>query len=456
MKTQNKIILLLSSIFLLFTLIFSGFIYYSIANYSYDDFYKRLEIRAITSATIQLESGNDTRAIQEIRQEYLEELPNEKITIVDLDSNTAEADLKKLGLPNAFIEKGKEEKRAFYKKDKTFYSLVYYTSSEKKDYLVFASAENYYSTHHMAYLENSLITAIIFSVVIIFLISYFFSRLVVKPLRSIIKKMNTISTKNLNLRLDIPRKNAELRLLSLTFNNMLNRLEASFETQNNFISNASHELNTPLTNIIGEAEVTLNKERSTEDYEAALTNILEEADKLSKKTQALLYLAQTGFNGKVQKNKLLRVDQVLLDAVQTVEKLYSNNKIHIDFSLLPETSDKLKIMGNSQLLELAISNLLINACKYSDKKDVYVALAVSDTYAIIIIKDHGIGIPKKDMPYIYDPFFRASNVGIHEGYGIGLPLTRNLIKMHDGELIVSSEENVETIVEIKLPLFKFS
>jgi signal transduction histidine kinase len=456
MKTQTKIVLLLSSIFLLFTFIFSGFIYYSIANYSYDDFYKRLEIRAITSATILLESGNDTRAIKEIRQDYLEELPNEKITIIDLYSNTAEADLKKLGLPNDFIEKGKEEKRAFYKKDKTFYSLVYYTSSEKKDYLVIASAENYYSTHHMAYLENSLITAIIFSIAIIFLIAYFFSRLVVKPLRNIIKKMNTISTKNLNSRLDVPKKNAELRLLSLTFNNMLNRLEASFETQNNFISNASHELNTPLTNIIGEAEVTLTKERSTEDYEAALTNILEEADKLSKKTQALLYLAQTGFNGKVQKNKLLRVDQVLMDAVQTVEKLYSNTKVHIDFSLLPETSDKLKIMGNSQLLELAISNLLINACKYSDGKDVYVALAVSDTNAIIIIKDHGIGIPKKDMPYIYDPFFRASNVGIHEGYGIGLPLTRNLIKMHDGELNVSSEENVETIVEIKLPLFKFS
>lgn len=456
MKTQTKIILLLSSIFLLFTLIFSGFIYYSIANYSYDDFFKRLEIRAITTATIKLESGNDTRAVKEIRQEYLEELPYEKITIIDLASDNAETELKKLTLPNSFIEKGKEEKRAFYKKDKTFYSLVYYTSSKKKNYLVFASAENYYNTHHMAYLENSLITAIVFSVLIIVLISYFFSRLVVKPLRNIIKKMNTISTKNLNLRLDVTEKNTELQLLSHTFNNMLNRLEAAFETQNNFISNASHELNTPLTNIIGEAEVTLNKQRTISDYETSLTNILEEAEKLSKKTQALLYLAQTGFNGKVQKNKLIRADQVLMDAVQTVEKLYSTTKIHIDFSLLPETSDKLKVMGNSQLLELAVSNILINACKYSNKKDVHVALAVSEKYAIIIIKDYGIGIPKKDIPYIYDPFFRASNVGVHEGYGIGLPLTRNLIKMHDGELIVSSEENIGTTVEIRLPLFKFS
>jgi len=223
MKTQTKIILFLSSIFLLFTLIFSGFIYYSIANYSYDDFFKRLEIRAITTATIKLESGNDTRAVKEIRQEYLEELPFEKITIIDLASDTANAELKELDLPDSFIEKGKQEKRAFYKKDKTFYSLVYYTSSENKNYLVFASAENYYSAHHMAYLENSLITAIVFSILIIFIISYFFSRLVVKPLKSIIKKMNTISTKNLNFRLDIPEKNTELKLLSLTINKMLNK-----------------------------------------------------------------------------------------------------------------------------------------------------------------------------------------------------------------------------------------
>lgn len=456
MKTQTKIIIFLSSIFLLFTIIFSGFIYYSIANYSYDDFYKRLEIRAITSATIQLENDFDTRTVKEIRKEYLEQLPNEKITIIDLSSSKLNSDIKKLKLPNSFIEKGKNEKRAFYKKNQTFYSLVYYTSSENKNYLVIASAENYYNSHHMAYLEKSLFTAIIFSIVIIFFISYFFSRLVVKPLKNITKKMNAISTKNLNLRLEIPKKNAELKLLTLTFNNMLNRLETSFETQNNFISNASHELNTPLTNIIGEAEVTLTKERNPEEYIASVTNILEEAEKLSKKIQALLYLAQTGFNGKIQKNKLLRVDQVLIDTVQTVEKLYGDTKIHIDFSLLPETSDKLKIMGNSHLLELAISNVIINACKYSNKRDVNVALAVSDKHAIIIIKDSGIGIPKKDIPYIYDPFFRASNVGVHEGYGIGLPLTRNVVKIHRGKLIVTSEENVGTVVEIKLPLFKFS
>src|SRR5690606_25946640 len=112
MKPQTKIILFLSSIFLLFTLIFSGFIYYSIANYSYDDFFKRLEIRAITTATIKLESGNDTRAVKEIRQEYLEELPFEKITIIDLASDTANAELKELDLPDSFIEKGKQEKRA--------------------------------------------------------------------------------------------------------------------------------------------------------------------------------------------------------------------------------------------------------------------------------------------------------------------------------------------------------
>ena len=82
MKTQNKIILFLTSIFLAYILVFSGFIFFSISDYSYTDFYKRLEIRAITMAKIELEDDQDINVVKEIRQDFLEELPNEKITII--------------------------------------------------------------------------------------------------------------------------------------------------------------------------------------------------------------------------------------------------------------------------------------------------------------------------------------------------------------------------------------
>ena len=109
-------------------------------------------------------------------------------------------------------------------------------------------------------------------------------------------------------------------------------------------------------------------------------------------------------------------------------------------------------MGNKQLLYLAFTNILNNACKYSNNKPVQVTIASSDNQVFLAFKDQGIGIPASEMPFIYDPFFRASNTRNFEGYGIGLPLTRNIIKIHNGHLQVSSVVEKGTTVQIKLPL----
>ena len=233
---------------------------------------------------------------------------------------------------------------------------------------------------------------------------------------------------------------------------MLNRLETSFETQKNFISNASHELNTPLTSIIGEADVTLAKERSKEEYILSLKNILEEAGKLDKKNKALLFLAQTGYDGKAQTFTSLRIDELVIDVKETVEKIYPEALIHLDFDLLPENPDKLSINGNAQLLHLAISNVVMNACKYSKNRKVNFALSASEENVIIVVRDKGIGIPENDLPYIFDPFFRGSNTENFYGYGIGLPLTRNVIKMHNGSIIAHSSKTEGTVMEIKIPI----
>tara|TARA_R110002020_G_scaffold21009_1_gene71039 strand:+ start:2069 stop:3442 length:1374 start_codon:yes stop_codon:yes gene_type:complete len=451
MKTQNKLIIFLTAIFVTYILFFSGFIYYSLSNYSYTDFYKRLEIRAVTAAKIELENAQDINAIKDIRQEFLEILPNEKIIIIDLENSLKKSDIKKYGISQGFMNELLENGRAYYRKDNNYYSGITYTVEERK-YIIIASAENYYSSHHTVYLRNLLIVGLLTSCLIIFFISYLFSRKVLLPVKRIVRNMKNISTENLNLRLQIPENNEELKEICISFNDMLNRLETSFETQRNFVSNASHELNTPLTSIIGEADVILSKERDPAEYVKSLHIILEEAEKLNKKTKALLFLAQTGYNGKVQDFSLVRVDQLIIDVKETVERVYADAKIQLDFKLLPENPDKLKVMANEQLLHLALFNIVMNGCKYSNRQKVKIAIGISFENAIIIVEDKGIGIPQKELDFIYDPFFRASNTLNYDGYGIGLPLTRNIIVMHKGTLRVNSSENEGTVVEIKIPL----
>ena len=233
---------------------------------------------------------------------------------------------------------------------------------------------------------------------------------------------------------------------------MLSRIETSFETQNNFISNASHELRTPLTSIMGTADVTLSRIRTPEEYIETLQVILHETEKLDNKTKALLFLAQTGFNGKSQKFERMRIDQLIWDCIDTIEKLNPEGKVNFDTSLLPENSTRLKIIGNEQLLHLAFTNIISNACKYSDNQVVTVSIGSSDRKVVIVVKDQGIGIPKQELGYIYDPFFRASNTKNYDGYGIGLPLARNIVKLHSGKILVTAEENEGTTVIIELPL----
>jgi signal transduction histidine kinase len=291
-------------------------------------------------------------------------------------------------------------------------------------------------------------------ILIVAFFSLYFSRHVFDPIKRITDNVKQISTQNIHLRLEEVKNNNEINELINTFNDLLNRIETAFETQKNFISNASHELGTPLTSIIGEADVTLLRDRSSEEYKASLKNILHQAERLNQITKSLLFLAQTGYKGKTINFERIRIDEVIWQTLSIIDKLNPSHKIQFDTGLLPEDPLKLKVRGNRELLQLALANLLNNSCKYSNNGPVKIAVASSNSKIIIVIEDQGIGIPPSEIDFIFDPFFRATNTKLFEGYGIGLPLTKNVILQHKGEINVSSKIEKGTIVQISLPLFQ--
>ena len=452
MRTRGRIILILVSIFLSLILGFSIIIYVLNSQYTFTDFYKRLEIRSYTSAKIELDHKSTADLIREFKGDYLEPLQEEKHTIISLNGATDFADLSdKHGVDRDFLEAIVSNHIGTYREGSMFFCGILY-EFEGKSYVVITSAINYYYGHHMEYLRNLLIVSILIASIIIIIIAYWLSNKMINPIKEITVDMNKISTENLYVRLKGDNQEDELGNLIRTFNNMLDRLETSFETQNNFISNASHELNTPLTSIIGEAEVALTRERSQEEYVETLQSILTEAEKLDKKTKALLFLAQTGFNGKALKFESVRADQLIFDVLETIHKIHADNHVVLDLSKMPDSPDLLRIKGNEQLLHLAITNLISNAYKYSNNQEVTVSLESTAESISIKIVDLGIGIPSSEIPYIYDPFFRASNTGNFEGYGIGLPLARNIIRLHGGTIQFSSTENKRTEVIVEFPL----
>ena len=446
-----SVLLIISISILLFFL--GSSVYFYLSNYTYADFYKRLEARVSVAEKYQFESNQkDAQVLKNIRNEHLELLSDEKEYILYCPNTNA---IKQLAdsnsLPINFLNIVSSQQFGNFQKDDIFYYGKIRKTTEGF-YFIIVSAKNYYNSHHLILLKKVLFTGGFIAILIIIYFTYLFSLNFFNPIRKIISKVNSISTDNIHLRLDDNQNSVEINQLATTFNNLLNRIEIAIETNKNFISNASHEFGTPLTAIMGEADVALLKDRTPVEYQETLQKILKQSERLNKISQSLLFLAQIGYKENKLNFTIIRTDELIMQANEIMNQLIPKNNIKIDFDLLPENPKKLKVLGNKELLILAMTNILTNACKYSSNKPVIVSLASTNNQIVIIVKDQGIGIPESELPFIFDPFYRASNTAAYDGYGIGLPLTQNIIKIHKGELIISSVLHIGVTIQVKLPV----
>jgi signal transduction histidine kinase len=452
MRIQTKIAVLFASLTGGVLLAMGMFLYYLINQNTFEDFYKRLEIRAIVAAKAALDSNSlNGQAYNDIRRQHLEKLDREQEYILPLHHGAAEKALPEI--PRHLFRQAVAEGQSTWRKGSTFYYLLHH-STGAGDYLIVISAYNSLQAEYLGYLRHALAVSFIAASLLAFTIGLGFSKNILRPIRDITARVRNMSANSLHLRLDSRPGSDELAELTATFNNMMDRLETAFESQNNFVSHASHEFNTPLTAIIGEAEYALSRPRSTEQYEEAIRTILTSAERLSSITGSLLQLAQTGLTGKEQTVEPIRMDELVEKARRMTTDIIPGAQVYINHSLAPADIQKVIVTGNRTLLELALTNILLNACKYSSNKPVQLALAATRERIMIVVKDEGIGIPADELKYIFDPFFRARNTDSYKGYGIGLPLTRNIIRIHKGSLDVSSVEGRGTEIRIALPIGK--
>jgi two-component system sensor histidine kinase ArlS len=269
--------------------------------------------------------------------------------------------------------------------------------------------------------------------IIIALVSgYFFSSRLLLPIRRITDEVNVISAKNLTHRIKSGKANDEWTNLTGTLNDLLNRLQESFEIQRRFISNASHELSTPLTSISSQLEVTLQRERSAGEYRQIMLSVYQDVRHLSNLTQILLEFAKaSGTPGGIEID-LVRVDEVLMLLPAELKKANKSYLVKLDFDKLPAAEENLLVFGNQTILFAAIKNIVSNACKYSNNHLARVKLSVRNKDIFIVIEDDGKGINKSELENIFQPFYRADNSRNITGFGLGLSLASRFIKLHKG------------------------
>jgi two-component system, OmpR family, sensor histidine kinase ArlS len=292
-------------------------------------------------------------------------------------------------------------------------------------------------------------------IIIAFAGGYFFSGRLLKPIKKIADDINEISAQNLARRITTGIVYDEWYYLSETLNKLLNRLQDSFETQRRFVSNASHELSTPLTAISSQLEVSLQKDRNAQQYRGVMESVYQDVRHLSKLTQTLLEFAQASGNPGGLDIQPVRIDEILMSLPAAMKKSNQEYTVLLSFDNMPAEEQKLIVFGNPELLFTAIKNIVSNACKYSGNHKAVLRLFAEHEEIKIAIEDKGMGIPEAELKYIFQPFYRVNHTAAETGFGLGLSLAYRIIKLHRGNITVASAEGEGSVFTVTLPTKKF-
>lgn len=349
----------------------------------------------------------------------------------------------------SWLSKAKENEEYFLRLGEKDVGVFSYESNV----FVVVAAENISGKAYINTLEKIFIIYFPVAVLITLAAGYLFSSTIIRPIRRTIHDVKLITSQNLSHRLFTGKRKDELAELNQTFNALLNRLEESFAMEKRFISNASHELSTPLTSISSQIEVALLQGRSSEEYKKVLSSVLKDAKSLHQLTRNLLEIAKAGTHGVILLEKL-RIDEILIKAHGDVLRQNTLYKVELSFPDLPEDENECMVFGNAHLLHSAIKNIMENGCKYSPDNRIRAELFFKGTEVEMQFSNKSEFLPSEEIEKLFEPFYRSNNAKDQPGVGLGLTLTRRIIGLHKGNLTIYSDPATGTLITIQLPTLK--
>lgn len=434
-------------------LIFVLAVYYISEHSRSNTFFRDLRSEAVTKANLFLNNLTDAETMQSI---YL----NNKQFIDEVEVAIYTPDFKILyhdALQNDIIKETPEMlKKILSEKELNFYiddyqgiGIVY--PFEGKEYIVTAAAYDGYGYANRTVLWQWIALLFLSGLSLLIVMGYLLARSALAPIRIIVKEAEAITASHMDKRLPVKNERDELGELALTFNDLLERLDKSFHAQKMFVSHVSHELRTPMAALLAELDLALLKNRSLDEYQTAIGNARQDADRIVRLINGLLDLAKSDYEPNQIKRKAVRLDELLLDAIDLILRAHPDYHIELLFEQEAEDDHVLTVVANSYLLTTALVNLIENNCKYSSNHTSLIQISFWNERVIVRFSDNGIGMSEKDKEHLFQLFYRGENKGNVEGYGIGMALAYKIIKLHDGDISVYTKEHEGTTFVIRLP-----
>jgi two-component system OmpR family sensor kinase len=276
---------------------------------------------------------------------------------------------------------------------------------------------------------------------------WFVSR-ALRPVENISVAAVKISAGDLSQRINVAEAESELGQLAAVLNSTFARLETAFAQQQQFTSDAAHELRTPVSVMLTQTQTALNRDRSAPEYRETVEACQRAAQRMRKLITALLELARLDAGQEVLKRLRFDFSETVSDCVESVRPLAEECGVKIFTDLPP-----LEISGDSGRLSQVVTNLLTNAIQYNKSGgEVRVKLESQNGLAALTVSDTGAGISAEDVPRVFERFFRADESRSSGNAGLGLAISKAIVEAHGGTIEVSSVKNAGTTFTIRLPI----
>lgn len=320
--------------------------------------------------------------------------------------------------------------------------IIWYIGSIAFFTLFFYIAVHTFNLPHSDHIYIILFT--LFTILGIFLIYR-----ITKSMTYLSSRIRHISRKNLDERILDIKNEDEIGELASSFNSLLDNLHEAFNRERQFIGDVAHELKTPLATLKSTLEVSLSRSRTNEEYRRVLKTAIEETNQLSITLNNVLDLAWAEVHENNKNTKIFNLSELMEELCDISEKMSQSKHIHVICTI----EKAIKIAGFREKLARALLNIIDNAIKYTnDGGKIEITLEKTHNRAFITIKDSGVGIAPKDIPHIFDRFYRGEKTEKIHGSGLGLAIAKSVITLHQGHVNVESKQNEGTTFIIILPI----
>jgi len=276
---------------------------------------------------------------------------------------------------------------------------------------------------------------------------WFISSRAIKPINDISAAALKISAGDLSQRISTNETESELGQLAGVLNATFGRLETAFAQQQQFTSDAAHELRTPVSVLLTQTQGTLNRERSAAEYRETVEACQRAAQRMRRLIESLLELARLDAGQEQFKRLPFDFSKIVRDCAALVQPLAEerNVNIHADLAVVECT-------GDSERLAQVVTNLLMNAIQYNQPAgQVRVSLESRDGTAVLAVADTGPGISPEDLPRVFERFYRADKSRSTGGNGLGLAISKAIVEVHGGTLEATSNPGAGTTFTVRLP-----